>query len=112
MLSNNRPRCARVIEVDVRQQDVTNVGPSDAVRLHAEFERLEAAGRTGVDDGHAAMTLDESGRNDVWASAKLQVDPRESMTECVHSVEPCSGMTRALAICQRPSANKRSIATV
>src|SRR5678815_1727903 len=112
MLAYDRSCGAGVIEVDVRQEDVTNIGPPDAVRLQAQFERLEAAGGTGIDDGHAAMTLYKSCGDDLWAATELQIDPRESMTECVHNVVPRSGNTCALAICQRPSASTRFIATV
>ena len=94
------------------QQDVADVRPSDAVRLQPEFERLQTSGWTGIDDGDTAMALHERGCYDLRTPTELKIDPRESMTECVHSVEPSSGSTRALAICQRPSASTRLIETV
>ena len=63
-------------------------------------------------DGDAAMVLHERGCYDPRAPTELEIDPRESMTECVHSVEPSSGIMRALAICQRPPASTRLIETV
>jgi hypothetical protein len=112
VLSDDRSCGASVIEVDMSQQDVTDVTPSDAVRLQPEVERLQTAGWTWIDDGDAAMTLHEPGCNDLRAPAKSEIHPRESMTECVHNAEPCLGSSRALAICQRPSASTRLIETV
>jgi hypothetical protein len=75
MLSNDRSGCAGVVEMNMRQQDVTNVRPPDAIRLQPEFERLETTGRTGIDYRNAAMTLDEPGCDDQRAPAKQEIDP-------------------------------------
>jgi hypothetical protein len=83
--SDDRSCGAGVIEVDMSQQDVADVRPSDAVRLQPEFERLQTSGWTGIDDGDASMALHERGCYDLRAPTELEIDPRESMTECVHS---------------------------
>jgi hypothetical protein len=75
MLAHDRSGCAGMIEMNMCQQDVTDVGPPDAIRLQPEFERLETTGRTGIDDRNAAMTLDEAGCDDQWAPAKQEIDP-------------------------------------
>jgi hypothetical protein len=75
MLANDRSGCACVIEMDMRQQDVTNVSPSDAVRLQSQLERLKTAGWTGVDDRDAAMPMHERCCDDLWSPTKLKIDP-------------------------------------
>ena len=83
--ANDRAGRAGVIEVNVRQQDVTHVIPPDAVLLQAQLERAEAAGRTRIDDARR-----RPGRCTMPAAMacgppqKLQIDPRKSMTQCVH----------------------------
>src|SRR4030095_1875638 len=65
VLSDARSCGAGVIEVDMSQQDVTDVRPSDAVRLQPELERLQTTGWTWIDDGDTAMTVYEPGCNDL-----------------------------------------------
>jgi hypothetical protein len=51
MCPDNRAGGARVIQVNVGQQNVADVIPSDAMRLQTLFERGETRGRARIDDG-------------------------------------------------------------
>jgi hypothetical protein len=75
MLTHDRSARTGVIEVDMGQEDVADVRPADPIRLQAELERREAAGRAGINDRHAVMALDQYGGDHSRASLELQIDP-------------------------------------
>ena len=94
MLAYDRPCGTRVVQVNVRQHQVAHVLPSDAVRLQALLERAEASGWPRVNDGDAARALHNRRGDDVGSPEKLEVDPRKSMTQCVHRI--CAHRNHAL----------------
>src|SRR5688572_19666414 len=86
VLPDDGPGCAGVVQMDVGQEDVTDVGPPDTIRLQSQLECGKTRCGAGVDDRHPAMALHQPACDDLRPSAKVQIDPRESMTQCVHSV--------------------------
>ena len=75
MVTHDRSSRTCVIEVNVGQKDVANIGPADTVRLQAELECRQAAGRTWIDDRHALMALDQCSRDYLRTVLELQIDP-------------------------------------
>ena len=73
-----------MVEVHVGQQDVSHVRPSDSVRLQSEVERLETAGRAGIDECGAAGPVRQPRGDDSRAPLELEVDPRKPATQHVH----------------------------
>jgi hypothetical protein len=51
--------CARVIEMDVRQQQVTNVGQREASLGEPRLEALDRGGRAAVEQCRAVLRLDD-----------------------------------------------------
>jgi hypothetical protein len=73
-----------VIEVDVRQHDRAHVGQTNARLLQPRAQRRQRAGRPGIDQRHAAGTVEDNGRDDARHPEEVHVDVRDSMRECVH----------------------------
>ena len=84
MLAHDRPRRPCVVEVNVRQHQVAHVIPANAVLLQGLLERGEARRRARVNDGHTTRALDDRRCDDVGSPKKLEVDPRKTMTQCIH----------------------------
>ena len=94
MLAHDRPCGTRVVQVNVRQHQVAHVAPSDAVRLQALLERTEARRWPRVNDGDTARALHNRRGDDVGSPEKPEVDPRKTMTQCVHRI--CARRIHAL----------------
>ena len=76
-----------MVQVNVGQENMTNVIPPYAVLLQAQVKRAEAAGWTGIDDGDTGGAAHDTRGDDIGPPLKLQIDPRKSMTQCVHGIE-------------------------
>ena len=59
VLADQCPSGARVVEVDVGQEQVTHVANGVAVRRQATTQRLETARRSAVDDREPVLRVDE-----------------------------------------------------
>jgi hypothetical protein len=57
MCADDRPGGPCVIEVDVREQNVTDVAPLHAVLLQPELECGKAGRRPGIDDGRRHRSI-------------------------------------------------------
>src|SRR5258706_535029 len=76
--THQRPCRARVIEMHVRQQDVRDVGEADAEAVQAELERLEARGRSRIDQRDASRVAHDGGADDAGTASEFQVDPAKA----------------------------------
>jgi hypothetical protein len=56
------------------------------VGLQALLERTEARCRTRIDDRDTAGALHYCRGDDVGSPEKPEVDPRKTMTQCVHRI--------------------------
>ena len=69
---------ACVIQVHVRQENVRDVGETNAESIQAELERIETRCRPGIDQRDASRVTDHGGGDDVGAASEFQVDPGEA----------------------------------
>ena len=74
MVAHDRAGGAGVVEVDVREQEVTQVGETDAALCEPGFERLACRGRPAVEEGEAVVGLDQVDPDRALAAGEVQVD--------------------------------------
>ena len=79
------PRTAAVIEMDMGQQYVCHIPETNSDSIQAELERVETRCGTGIDKGDTAGTADDGGRDDVWTTAELDVNPGNAGREDGHA---------------------------
>ena len=65
--------CARVIKMNVRQENIRDVVDRQIVRLQRGFQGLD--GRTGAafDQNRAMRMLDEIRRDDLWDTLEVEI---------------------------------------
>ena len=59
MFSDKDSGRARMVEVDVREQQVTDVGESETVLAKALLEALDSGGRSAVEEGRAVLRVEQ-----------------------------------------------------
>ena len=84
VLAHQRPRDARVIEVDVRQQNRAQIGDADARALELGAQRRQRAGRAGVDERDPAGAINDHGGDDARGAQEMQIEIRKSRSESDH----------------------------
>jgi hypothetical protein len=84
MFAHDGSSGARVIEVDVRQQDVAHIAPAHAVALQPELECRKARRRSGIDDRNAAARLHDATGDGVRAAEKFKIDKRQTVGQNRH----------------------------
>jgi hypothetical protein len=75
MLPHDGTRRTRMIEVDVCQQNLSNVWPSNAIRLQSQLECRQTGRWPGIDDGNSVVTLHKCGRNNLRPAVELEINP-------------------------------------
>ena len=75
MLPDDGARGAGVIEMNVREKEVRDVGQPETLLLQTGFQRRQAGGGTWVHQRHRASTRDHTGRNRLWSAPKEQIHP-------------------------------------
>ena len=78
VLGNERPGCARVIEVDVGQHEARHIGDRESRCLKRTAKRRQRARRAGIDERDAARAVEHRGRDDPWAALEIQIDERDA----------------------------------
>src|SRR5947209_1458020 len=84
MVAHERARGARMIEMDVRQQQRRDVGHRDAGAFELASKHRKGARWSGIDQRHAAFAVQHPGGDDARHAPKQQIDVRESGGEGVH----------------------------
>ena len=86
---------ARVIEMNVREQDRAH---DRAIAMPAPLERgaqrRQRARRPGIDERHAARTVEDDGRDDARHAEEVEVEIRQAGRECDHGVSMLSAEHR------------------
>ena len=67
------------------QQYVCHIPETNSDSIQAELERVETRCGTGIDKGDTAGTADDGGRDDVWTTAELEVNPGNAGREDGHA---------------------------
>src|SRR5262249_17507524 len=78
-------RRASMIEVHVREQDLSDIAEPDALRSEFELERLQTRRRPGIDERDASCRADYGGCNNVRAAPEMKVDPGKTRREDGHA---------------------------
>jgi hypothetical protein len=73
-----------MIEVNMSQQQVTDIVEPNALCLQACLQMLETACRSWIDQCHLAGALHDSGRDGVTPTEELQVDIAEATRKPRH----------------------------
>jgi hypothetical protein len=73
-----------MVQMDVRQQDLTDVRHPDTAALQRGPERRQAGRRSGIDQGHAARPMEDGRRDDVRVTEKVEVDVVDARSEADH----------------------------
>ena len=79
-----QPGRARVIEMDVRQQQLTDVPNRYPLRARAFEEPVERGRRAGVDDRHPVGALQDGAGDDAGPAQKIQIDVVHAAGENAH----------------------------
>jgi len=79
------PRTAAVIEMDMGQQYVCHIRETDSESIQAELERVETRCGTRIDKRDTARAADDGGRDDVRATAEVEVNPGDAGREDGHA---------------------------
>jgi hypothetical protein len=74
VLADERSRGARVVEVDVAQEQVAEVLQPDPVVGETAFERRKAARRTAVMERETVLGLEQVGADDALGALVAEVD--------------------------------------
>jgi hypothetical protein len=85
MIAHDGSGRASVIEVNVSQEDVSDVGPTDTICLQSQFERGQTRCRSWIHNRHTGSTLHQAGGDHLGPAMELEIDPRQSLTQYVHS---------------------------
>jgi hypothetical protein len=67
-----------VVEVDVGQQNLPDIGDGDSLPAKGFFETLVRGRRSGIDERHTRRVVKDCGGYDFGDSEKVQVDVIES----------------------------------
>ncbi len=113
--SDNRPRRAGVVEMDVREQQRPDVAELVIERRQSAFECREARGRSGIHQDDAAADGNHRRRDDAGPSLELQIDGRghaaSRRSGLVHRGGVTASTSAARDNCQLPSASAKVAAT-
>jgi hypothetical protein len=63
-----------MVEMNMRQENIGDVGQSDAAARELALEDRKARRRTGIDEGDAARRLHDAGGDGMTAAEELEVD--------------------------------------
>ncbi len=74
VLTHERPGDARVVEMDVGQEQLADVGDADSLAPERGSQGVERGRRPRVDERHPARALQDGGRDDLGISKKVEVD--------------------------------------
>jgi hypothetical protein len=69
---------SRVIEMDVRQEDLPDVLKADCLAFERRLERLQGRRRARIDQRDARRPVKDSGGNQLTAAEELQIDVVEA----------------------------------
>ena len=78
IVAHERARGARMIEMDVRQQQRRHVGHRDAGAFELASKHGKGARWSGIDQRHAAFAVQHAGGDDARHALKQQIDVRKS----------------------------------
>src|SRR6266850_6033902 len=82
---DDRAGRSRMIEVDVREQEMRDVAEPETLRVETELEHIKTGRRPRVNQRKAAGAARNGGRNHVGAASEFQVDPGEAGRKDGHS---------------------------
>jgi len=74
VLLDDRADRSRVIEVNVRQQDLAHVFPPDPLPAQGRRQRRHGRRRAGIHEGDAGRAVKDGGSDDLRTSEEVQVD--------------------------------------
>ena len=83
-LSRQPTRRARVIEMDVRQQDHGHVADADAGLQQLAAQDGQRARRSGVDEGDVTPIVKDGTRDNACTSFEVKIDEGDACCECLH----------------------------
>lgn len=69
----------------VREQQMRDVGQPCAALLHTRFERLETRAWSRIDERQRSCALNDTRRNRMRTSEKIEIDPRHARRQRVQS---------------------------
>ena len=81
VLADHRPGCACVIEMDVREQQLPDIGEPDAPAPERRAQRFDRRRGTRIDQRDAARPLQHRCGDDLRLSEKVQIDVVEARGE-------------------------------
>src|SRR5580765_5478634 len=84
MIAHERATRARMIQMNVRDEQRRHVLPGHACGLETGGETRQRARWTGIDERHAAGTVEDAGGDHLRRTEKLQVDVGDARSKCVH----------------------------
>src|SRR5688572_15177619 len=84
MRADDRSGGARMIEMDVRQEDMADVVPPDPVLLETELECVETCRRPGIHDRHARSGLHDPAGDRVRTSEEFEIDIGQTVRQNRH----------------------------
>src|SRR5262245_35375883 len=76
---------ARVIQMDMGQQDATDVPDRYPLLSERLGERIECRGWARIDDGHTASIFEDGRRDDAGTPEKIEIDVIHAACKCAHA---------------------------
>jgi hypothetical protein len=77
VLADEGPGCAGVVEVDVAEQEVPDVGQGEAAVGEARLQRLDCGGGPAVEERRPVVGVEQIARDDPLAAEMVEVDGLE-----------------------------------
>jgi len=90
VLTGDRSRRARVIEVDMREQQLPHVAETDAAVVERRCQRRHRRRRPRVEQRDAGRAVQDRRRDDLRASQEVEIEVVETCGERGHPVTPPS----------------------
>jgi hypothetical protein len=77
---------ARMVEMNVRQQNRAEIGHRDPRLFERRAKCRQRARRSGIDEGHAPGTVQHDGGDDTRHAKEVEIDIRQARSKDIHLV--------------------------
>ena len=86
--ANDRASGTSMIEMDMGEQNVSNLAQPQSLLLKPEVQRLQTGAWSRVDERHRSGSTNDRRRDGMWPAEKQHVNPREARGKDGHEVGP------------------------
>jgi hypothetical protein len=81
---HDRAGCARVIEMNVGEEEMANVFETDPFPRQLRRKVIDGSFGSGIDQRHAGRTVKDGGRNNLGPAEKCEINVVEAGSESGH----------------------------